>query len=194
MKFDRRKNPVACVAKEASRYAVQGAAVVKHGDKHYIAATDGRCLSMVACDLEGDEPKSSYPAAAFVAARKVKGPFALELNGSAKLRTMEGTTTEFQALESRFPDVLGVVPKTNQNDPSICLSVDLLRQLSDAFGFHAVRLTFQRDPKGNLDASMPVRVDPLRAEDLAKHPTAKDRAKFPDDDGSFGVVMPIACD
>ena len=169
-----------------------GAAVVKHGEKHYIAATDGRCLSMVACELEGDEPKAAYPAAAFVAARKVKGPFSLELNGKAVLRTTEGVTTEFAALESRFPDVLGVVPKVGKGDPSICISADLLKQLADAFGFHAVRLTFQRDAKGGLDDSMPIRIDPLRAEDLMSHPTEKERKAFPADDGSFGVLMPIA--
>ena len=77
MKFDKAKDPAACAAKSPTRYAVQGVAVVEKGDATFLAATDGRSLSMVrAYPQDGDDMPSAlgngriYPPAAFAAARK----------------------------------------------------------------------------------------------------------------------------
>jgi len=56
MKFDKSKDPAACAAKDATRYAVHGVAIVEKGDATYLAATDGRMLSLVRAYAEdGDD-------------------------------------------------------------------------------------------------------------------------------------------
>lgn len=198
MKFDRKKDPTVCVAREASRY-VTGVGVVKHDAKHYLAATDGRCLSMVACELDdGDAPSwqkngsgvaVTYPLEAFQAARKVKGPVAMSLNGKLTLRTMEGTASEYQAIDCRFPDVMSVVPKTSKANPSICLSVDLLRNIADALCADTVKITFGHNGEGGIDDTVPMLVEPVYG--IGENRNRK-ASKLPDVDGSFGVLMPIS--
>jgi hypothetical protein len=198
VKFDKAKDPAACAAKEETRYAVHGVAVVRKGDETYLAATDGRSLSMVrAFPEDGDDVPpdgdvgSVYPPVAFAAARKAckRAPDAsLSLNGSARV-TADGAVSEYAKLASLFPDVLGVVPKAKPVHV-LRLNAEYLARLQEAFGANGVEIQVHAtDPgTGALAHDLPLTIRPLYVgKDLGA-------AKSPDgsDDGSFGVLMPIA--
>lgn len=208
MRFDRFKNPGACAAPEEARYAVHGVAVVKMPDGDYLAATDGRVLSLVKAELEGDDDPMAgpadrarsahaYPPEAFDAARKAaKSARAQQarvtLNGTARVVDANGATVEHKASDTRFPDVLGVVPKGKPR-AVLCVNAAYLAQLQEALGATAVRLEFHGEgtDKNPLDDAMPFVVRPIYLPQkdargkVKSGPTAVD-------DGSFGVLMPIS--
>lgn len=196
MRFDKAKDPAACAAKEETRYAVHGVAIVRKGDETYLAATDGRSLSMVrAFPDEGDDAPADgavggvYPPAAFAAARKAckRAPEAsLSLNGAARV-TADGAVTEYAKLANRFPDVLGVVPKAKPVQV-LRLNAEYLARLQKAFGANAVEIQMHAlEPSGAVEASLPLTIKPL----YVGTDSGATRWACGTDDGSFGVVMPI---
>lgn len=191
MKFDRHKDPAACAARESTRYAVQGVAIVENGDATYLAATDGRMLSLVrAYPEDGDDTASTlgngrvYPPAAFAAARRTKkrkkGPpdASVTLNGSAYVQG-DGASTEFARIDGTFPDALGVVPKAKAVHV-LRLNADMLARLQKALGANGVEIHVHAvQPDGEADASFPLTIRPVYTDGPGVA------------DGSFGVLMPI---
>lgn len=189
MKFDKHKDPVACAAKESTRYAVNGVAVVERGDgATFLAATDGRMLSLVrAYPEDGDDMPSIlgqgrvYPLAAFVAARKAckrRPDASLMLNGSAYVQA-DGATTEYARPDGTFPDALAIVPK-NKVALSLCLNAELLARLQKGLGGNAVRIEIHAlGREGDVDPNVPLTIRPIYLEGPAT------------EDGSLGVLMPI---
>jgi DNA polymerase III sliding clamp (beta) subunit (PCNA family) len=175
------KDPAACAAKEANRYAIIGVSTVKRGEDTYLAATDGHMLSMIRCQPEeGDNtPGGIYPPAAFAAARKAarKGADAsLRLNGSAIVRTAD-STAEFPAIDMRFPDVLGVIPS---GVPSRVLYLDAskLATIQKALGADAVEVEM-RDVPDHPNDTLPLVIRPIYTDGGCS-------------DRSFAVLMPLA--
>jgi hypothetical protein len=191
MRFDRAKDPAACAAKESTRYAVQGVAIVENGDATYLAATDGRMLSLVRAYPEaGDDVASAlgngrvYPTAAFVAAKKAakrRTDAAVTLNGSAYVQG-DGASTEYARVDGAFPDVLGVVPRA----PAVQvlrLNAEMLARLQKALGGNAVDIhVHELDAAGKVDTSFPLTIRPVYLDGPGT------------EDGSFGVLMPIGGD
>jgi hypothetical protein len=190
MRFDKNKDPAACAAKNASRYAVQGVAIVEQGDRTFLAATDGRCLTMVRAYAEdGDDASSAtgriYPVAAFAAARKAakrKADASLTLNGAAFVQA-DGVRTEFARIDGTFPDALGIVPKT----PAVGvlrIDAELLARIQKAMGAGAVEIRVHAmEANGcEVDCSVPITVVPLYF------------AGNGSDDGSRGYLMPVRGD
>jgi hypothetical protein len=189
MKFDRHKHPALCASKIETRYSIDGVALLQHGDRYYLAATDGRKCSLIRAEREEhDEIEPAkvpvYHSGAFTAARKAAGrgkPDAcVHLNGRAVVTSADGSSRmEFAQLDARFPDVFGCVPA---GDPSFCVSLnaEYLAELAKALGTDNVTLSFfQVD--GRQDR-LPIRVEPLP---LGSASTV---------DGSFGILMPVAGD
>lgn len=191
MKFDRHKDPAACAAKEATQYAVQGIAIVQKGDATFLAATDGRSLSMVrAYPEDGDDLPAIlgqgriYSPAAFTAARKAckrKPDATLTLNGSAYVQA-DGSTTEFARVDGTFPDVLAALP-TAKPVQTLHLNAEFLARLQKAMGANGVAIEIHAfDAAGQVDPCMPLTIRPLYMDGPGT------------DDGSFGLVMPIRGD
>ena len=179
MRYPKTARPEACVSKEVARYSPNGVGVVEHGGNVYLAATDGRCATMIRAYPEtGDQGYVGqvYPAAAFVAARKATHrkdeESALRLNGSAVVATGDATT-DFPRLDARFPEVFACVPKGNAT--RITINAELLAKMQEAFGSGAVTLDIG-------DECTPILVRPVVVEKGGYVPTA---------DGSQGVLMPI---
>ena len=190
MRFDHLKNPAACAAKESSRYAINGAAIVKLGDRHYIAATDGHCLTCIPCELEeGDHPDGVYPPAAFDAYRKAcrTGKASLAVNGKAELRTMDGQSSAWPAAELRFPDVGGVITGKMPKGQRITINAKLLAKMADAFGTEAVTLHLAMGSDG-IESSAPLRIEPTLYGAVAK----RQKRQSAENDGSFGMLMLIS--
>jgi hypothetical protein len=188
MKFDKAKDPAACAAKSPTRYAVQGVAVVEKGDATFLAATDGRSLSMVrAFPQDGDDMPSAlgngriYPPAAFAAARKAckRAPDAsLTLNGAAFVEAA-GASTEFARVDGTFPDVFVAIPTTKPVQV-LRLNAEYLARLQKALGANGVAIEVHAlVPSGDIDDTMPLTIRPLYTDGPGV------------DDGSFGVLMPI---
>lgn len=192
MKFDKSKDPAACAAKDATRYAIQGVAIIQKGDgATFLAATDGRMLSMVrAYPEDGDDMPSIlgngriYPPAAFVAARKAakrKADAELTLNGSAFVQG-DGATTEYARVDGTFPDAIEVIPK-GEGVQTLRINADCLARLQRALGANGVEIHVHAlTPAGQLDPSMPLTVRPIYTDGPGT------------DDGSFGILMPIRGD
>lgn len=190
MKFDRHKNPALCAAKEKTRYAVDGVALLQHQDRYYLAATDGRKCSLIRAEREEhDEIEAGkvpvYHVGAFTAARKAAGrgkPDAcVHLNGRAVVTSADGSSrAEFAQIDSRFPDVFGCVP-TGEPAFRISFNAEFLAELAKALGTENVTLSFFEDDTGRKDR-LPIRVEPLPIESGVIV------------DGSFGILMPVAGD
>lgn len=191
MKFDRHKDPAACAAKEATRCAVHGVAIVQKGDATFLAATDGRSLSMVrAFPEDGDDMPAIlgqgriYSPAAFAAARKAckRRPDAtVTLNGSAYVQA-DGSTTEFARVDGTFPDVFEAIPKAKPVQ-TLRLNAEFLARLQKAMGANAVAIEVHAlDKDGDIDATMPLTIRPLYMDGPGT------------EDGSFGILMPIRGD
>jgi hypothetical protein len=191
VRFDKAKDPAACAAKESTRYAVHGVAIVQKGDATFLASTDGRMLSLVrAYPEDGDDMPAIlgqgrvYPPAAFAAARKAckrREEASLTLNGSAYVNA-EGAATEFARVDAPFPDALGVVPK---GKPVLTLHVnaEFVARVQKAMGANGVAIEVHEfDNEGQVDPDVPMTVRPLYMEGPGV------------DDGSFGIVMPIRGD
>lgn len=184
MMFDRHKNPALCASKTDTRYAITGVALVQHGDRYYLAATDGRKASLIRAEREENdeiEPAATpvYHPGAFVAARKSVGrgkhEASVHLNGRATVVTADGSSrTEFAQLDSRFPDVFACMP-TGEPKLRVSLNAEYLAELAKAMGTENVTLSFY----GETGDQLPLRVDPLLIESAAVA------------DGSFGILMPI---
>lgn len=192
MKFDKSKDPAACAAKSPTRYAVQGVAVVAKGEATYLAATDGRCLTLVrAFPEDGDDVAGAsgnapiYPVAAFAAARKVakrKQPDAsVALNGCAQVQA-DGASTEFTKVAGTFPDVFACLP-TGKDRQVLRLNAEYLARMQKAFGANGVEIVVHEfDTDGQPHPAYPLTIRPLYMEGPGT------------DDGSFGVLMPIGGD
>lgn len=189
MKFDRLKDPALCAAKTETRYAIAGVALVQHQDHFYLAATDGRKASLIRaereeCDEVDPAQAPVYHREAFTAARKAAGrrnpDASVHLNGKAVVENRTGgSRTEFERLDSRFPDVFSCMPK---GTPAFQASfnVEHLAELAKAMGTEHVTLSFFASDHGR--GQQPVRVDPLSLDGDAAV------------DGSFGVFMPLSED
>lgn len=192
MKFDKSKDPAACVAKDPSRYAVQGVAVIAKDATTFLAATDGHCLTLVrAYPEDGDDIATAsgngriYPPAAFAAARKVAkrktSEAALVLNGAAFVRT-DGTSSEYAKIDGTFPDVFACLP-TRKELQVLRLNAELLARMQKAFGATAVEIAIHEvDTDGQPHSAYPMTIRPLYTDGVGT------------DDGSFGVLMPIRGD
>ena len=179
MRYQKTARPEVCVSKEVTRYSPNGVGVIEHGGNVYLAATDGRCATMIRAYPEaGDQGYAGqvYPAAAFVAARKATSrgtdESTVRLNGSAVVKSGE-STTDFPRVESTFPEVFACVPKGNAT--RITINAELLAKMQEAFGSGAVTLDIG-------DECTPILVRPVVVEKGGYVPTA---------DGSQGVLMPI---
>lgn len=179
MRFDKRKDPALCAAKEETRYAINGVAVVKYKNKHFVAATDGRCLSMVEATLEetdsaerGVSQRDALAAARKAAPKTCKeATVALGAKSDVVAADYGATKTEYQQMDVRFPDVAGVVPKGKVKF-TVSLNAALLAQIQKALDADAVTLEFEAP-------DLPMRVTPCYHGDA--------RAVR---DASFGVLMP----
>lgn len=192
MRFDKSKDPAACVAKEPSRYAVQGVAVIAKDDATFLAATDGRCLTMVrAYPEDGDDSANAsgtgriYPPVAFAAARKAAkrkaSEAALVLNGAAYVQA-DGASSEYARVAGTFPDVLACLP-TGKPRQVLCLNAEFLARMQKALGANGVEIAIhQLDDDGQPHSAYPLTIRPLYMEGPGV------------DDGSFGVLMPIRGD
>jgi hypothetical protein len=175
VKFDKHKAPGALAAKAPSRYAIHnGVTIVEHDGGTFIAATDGRALTLIRATLDDtDTPNGVYPVAAFAAARKAANHMpkaTVGLNGSARVEA-DGAATEFAKVDGRFPDVLSVVP-TGEPKQVLRLHGDRLARIQKALGANAVEIHIHgRD--------MPWVIVPIYTEGPGT------------DDGSFGVLSPI---
>lgn len=192
MRFDKAKDPAACAAKDSGRYAVAGVAIVQRPDgSTFLAATDGRMLSMVRAQPDdGDDMPAIlgqgrvYPPAAFAARRACKRrdtEASVILNGSAYVRA-DGCTTEYARVDHPFPDVLGVTP-AGKPVLSLNLNAELLARMQKALGGNAVRIEIHAiGDDAEIDPSLPLTVRPIYLEGPAS------------EDGSFGLVMPLRGD
>lgn len=190
MRFDKSKDPAACAAKEATRYAVHGVAVVERGDATYLAATDGRCLTLVRAYPEDRDDMPSilgngriYPPAAFAASRKAakrKSEATLTLNGAAYVQA-DGTSTEYARIDATFPDAIGCLPK-QAPEQVLRLNAEYLARMQKAFGADGVEIVVHALKAGQPDPSFPFTIRPIYLEGGGT------------DDGSFGVLMPIRGD
>ena len=176
MRFDKHKDPGALAAKDPSRYAIQGVAVVHRDGGAFLAATDGRALTLIRATLDdNDKPDGVYPVAAFAAARKAskrKPDATVGLNGSAAVEA-DGSRTEYAKVDGTFPDLQGVVP-TGEPERVLRLNADYLARIQRALGADGVEIRMHDD---NRDR-MPLVIVPI----YTQGGTA---------DGSFGVLMPI---
>ncbi len=189
MRFDKRKDPAAVAAKEGGRYAVNGVAVLKRGDGTFLAATDGRCITLVrAFEEDGDDGASFggriYPAAAFGAARKAakrKPEAQLTLNGAAFV-VADGVRTEFARVEGAFPDVHGIVPK-GAVVGILRLDAELLARIQRALGATAVeiRVHAMAADGREVEPSVPLTIAPVHL-------------GGGEEDGSRGYLMPVRGD
>jgi DNA polymerase III sliding clamp (beta) subunit (PCNA family) len=176
VRFDKLKDPAALAAKDPSRYAIQGVAVVHRDGGAFLAATDGRALTLVRATLDDtDTPNGVYPVAAFAAARKgaTRKPDAtVSLNGTARVET-DGAATDFAKVDGTFPDLQGVVP-TGEPERVLRLNADYLARIQRALGADAVEIRMHDDNRDRL----PLVIVPIYTDGGT-------------DDGSFGVLMPI---
>ena len=187
MRFDKLKDPAACAAKDTSRYAVQGVAIVENGDRTFLAATDGRCLTLVRAHTEdGDDASGAiYPVAAFAAARKAakrKTEASLALNGAAYVQA-DGVRTELARIDGTFPDALGIVPKA-ATVGVLRIDAELLARIQKALGASAVEIRVHAmEANGcEVDCSVPITVVPIQLGSTGE------------DDGSRGYLMPVRGD
>jgi DNA polymerase III sliding clamp (beta) subunit (PCNA family) len=189
MRFDKQKDPAAVATKEGGRYAVNGVAIIKEGDGTFLAATDGRCLTLVrAFEEDGDDSASSggriYPAAAFVAARKAakrKPEAQLTLNGAAFV-VADGVRTEFARVDGVFPDVRDIVPKAVAVG-ILRLDAELLARIQRALGSTAVeiRVHAMAADGREVEPSVPLTIVPVHI-------------GGGEEDGSRGYLMPVRGD
>ncbi len=179
MRFDKTKDPAALADKEpcrVRRLAMNGVAVVERDGGTFLAATDGRALTLVRCTMDdGDNARGVYPGAAFTAARKSarrKTEARVVLNGAAYVDA-DGAHTEFAKVDGTFPDVAGIVPK---GEPEHVLRVDAayLARMQKALGADGVEIRDHGDGR-------PLAIVPIY---LAGGSGGTD-------DGSLGVLMPI---
>lgn len=189
MRFDKRRDPAAVATKEGGRHAVNGVAIVRQGDRTFLAATDGRCLTLVrAFEQEGDDGASGggvYPPAAIAAARKAARRATdaqLTLNGAAYV-VADGVRSEFAKVDSPFPDVDGIAP-TAPPIGILRLDAELLARIQRALGATAVeiRVHAMAADGREVDPSVPLSIVPVSLGGAAE------------DDGSRGYLMPVRGD
>jgi DNA polymerase III sliding clamp (beta) subunit (PCNA family) len=176
MRFDKHKDPGALAAKAGTRYAINGVAIVQRDGGTYIAATDGRALTLVrAYTDEGDAPHGIYPVAAFTAARKAarrRADATLAINGSARIEA-DGAATDYAKVDGTFPDLAGVVP-TSKPERVLRLDAEYLARIQRALGADGVEIRMHDDDRDR----MPLTIVPIYTTGGVN-------------DGSFGVLMPI---
>ena len=189
MRFDKRKDPAAVASKEGGRYAVNGVAIVRQGECTFLAATDGRCLTLVrAFEQEGDSGASGsgiYPTTAIVAARKAsrrKADAQLTLNGAAFV-VADGVRSEFAKVDGAFPDVHGIVP-TAAPVGILRLDAELLAKIQRALGANAVEIRVHAMAENGRDVepSLPLTIAPVYIDGNGE------------EDGSRGYLMPVQGD
>jgi len=178
MRFDKNKDPAALAAKDPTRYAIQGVAVIERDGDTFLAATDGRALTLVRAHAEdGDDAGSGriYPVAAFAAARKAarrKADATVTLNGAAFVAA-DGARTEFAKVDGTFPDVHRIVP-TSKPERVLRLDAEYLARMQKALGADGVEIRMHDDDRDR----MPLTIVPIYLGGGT-------------DDGSLGLLMPI---
>lgn len=182
MRYLKSARPESCAPSvaESSRYSLHGVAAIAQGDRTFLAATDGHCLTLVrAYPEEGDRGYVGmvYPSAAFTSARKATPKkveeTTLRLNGSAVVKAGDATT-EYAKIDGTFPDVFACFPK-GAPVARITINAELLAKMQAAFGSDGVTLDI-------YDECEPVLVRPV---ELVKG------GYSPFSCGSQGVLMPI---
>ena len=152
MRFDKSKDPGAVASKDPSRYAIQGVAVVERDGGTFLAATDGRALTLVRAFLdEGDTPAGVYPVAAFAAARKAarrKPDATVGLNGAAAVDA-DGSHAEFAKIDGTFPDLAHVVP-TGKPERVLRLDAEYLARIQRALGADGVEVRMHDDDRDRM--------------------------------------------
>lgn len=174
--FDKAKDPSRCTG-SGDRYSIDGCSVVEHRGKHYIAATDGKMLSMVACEVDPRQLANRLLASRSERLRRIDAA-RMMLNGTAKVIS-GGAMQEWQPIADRFPDVCAVVNDAQKDagkTVTVSLNAELLADLQKALGAGAVTLRIPVDNK-----STPIVVEHCNA---GKGKGAKD--------GSFGLLMQIS--
>ncbi len=179
MRFDKTKDPAALADKEPCRVrrsAMNGVAVVERDGGTFLAATDGRALTLIRCTMDdGDNARGVYPLAAFAAARKAarrKAEACVVLNGAAYVDS-DGAHTEFAKVDGTFPDVGSVVP-TGEPVRTLRLDADYLARIQKALGADGVEIRMH----GDDDDALPLTIVPIYLHGGQA-------------DGSLGVLMPI---
>jgi hypothetical protein len=129
----------ACVAKENSRYAINGVNFVRPADKGapLALATDGRCASVTVCGegaWNADAPHSKIVSADVLPSRKDKFR-AVELNGRTERKTKGGLKVA-DYVEGTFPPIDGVTPKDAELEGYIPIKLNpaLLLAVAQAVG------------------------------------------------------------
>jgi hypothetical protein len=189
MRFDKRKDPAAVSAKEGSRYAVAGVAIVMRGEDAFLAATDGHALTFVRAFFDPDDDAGCagrvYPAAAFTAARKAarrQAEARLTVNGTAYV-VADGMRSEFARAEVPFPDAEAIVPKGGPVG-ILRLNAELLARIQRALGADAVEIHVHGMAADGreVDPCLPLTIAPLYI------------GGGGEDDGSRGFLMPVRGD
>lgn len=200
MLFDKTKDPAACCPKpkDSNRYSVTGVLAIQKGDKTYLAATDGKVLSLIRTQatveteqLLGDDKRGIVPPEAIAAARKATPKTVAETcvnvdtlaSGSdrAMVREKGGAEQSWPCLQdTRFPDVFAVIPDKPVK-ARIALDTKLLAKLAKSFGTETIVLELHEIKTDKTESSLPVTIRPL----FLVH-------KGQGDDGSFGVMMPVS--
>ena len=188
--FDKSRKPTECCSNEATRYAIQGPALVTHNGSDYLAATDGRVLSMVTAQVEGDVAGNLTGGgnAVAMARETIKEAGKGGSKGRAIVRVAEGKATAGEMtmplVETKFPDGDGVLhDRSKADEVRITLNASLLAKLAKGLGAEAVTLHVKATERAldgvTIDAGGPIFVEVA---------TVKGNGST---DGSFGAIMPL---
>lgn len=186
--FDPKSNPAACAAKKEGHYRKVDNVVqlVMHKGNPYLAATDGRALSMVRCETVGiDSPENVRLERQSIefgakAAKSAKTDCRIVIE-DRKINAMGLTTERLDTTQDgQFPDVCSVIPESHKRNLRVALNVKLLAQLAKGIGADAIELEF--DPEQFKDGRYLAGI-------LA---TAAVAVKNATETRSFGVIMPLS--
>lgn len=159
------EKPQACCDMESSRYALGGVLVKKNCDGAWLAATDGRCLTVTHAEVEEQD---AIPVGGLVVSskawptKKVKKTVRGDDRGFVEVNTPDGKWKNSDGkfgndgiCEGRFPRIGQVIPTFDGNTIVVVLDANLLLKISEA-------ICWKDTPKGesgklkllmNLDAA-----------------------------------------
>ena len=188
MRFDRHKDPTACADAVSTRYGKASLAILTRGETKFLAATNGKCLSLIEVtpderDELGPDRAQLLPRDAIEAARRMARAArmtdaTLNVNGDVK---PPGGQSFPLVTDERFPHALEVVPKS---PAAMCIRLDAaeLARCIKALGAGYVELhVHDVDHSGRV----PEPCGPL----TVRAATCKGTA-----DSSFCVIMPVSAD
>lgn len=203
MNFDKRYDLSKVAAKGNRRYALDGVAIRRDGDRPYLAATDGKILAAIPCETDADVD-AILPIDAIKRARALlpkSDPARIDTytdGGNPLAKTLDGITTP--TISGDFPDVVKVIPcglPTRYLD--VTLDAESLYRLAVALAAktsmngHAVTLRIGIEPCGDLEHGAKWRPDD-RA--VVVVPADKGLPRIPDDPRgavgkqAIGLIMP----